>query len=114
MTKSAAVSARDSASTDAPSSAEDHGAGNRHQQQHARQLEREQIVLEERRRDRAHRIQLLQLLLVEITRHNQLLREFRAKNDHDLAEEAEPNETSRQLPAEASGVRQLRRVPEVQ
>jgi hypothetical protein len=44
--KSAAVSASDSASTDSPPSSENDGAGNRDEEQNARQLEGQQIILE--------------------------------------------------------------------
>src|SRR5436305_11604255 len=73
--KSAAVSARDSASIDRPPAREHYGSGNGDEQQHAGQLEGEQIILEEWCGDRSDGIQLRELLLVKIARHDQLLRE---------------------------------------
>src|SRR5205814_3894679 len=112
MMKSAAVRARDSASTDGPSAAEYHGAGNGDEQQYARQLESKEIVLEERRGHRSNRIQLLQLLFVEVAWDDELLRQLRAQDYHDLAEKAEANEASRQAPAHAVPISHARRRPE--
>src|SRR3954464_9403265 len=113
MTKSAAVNARDSASTDAPASAQYDGAGDGYEQQDARQLEGEEIVLEQRRGNGADGIQLGQLLLIEITRYDQLLRQLRAQDDHDLAEKANPDQPRGELPAEPPRIRQLRRMPKI-
>src|SRR6476619_5069545 len=92
MMKSAAVSARDSASTDSPPAAEHDCARNRDEQQNARQLEGQQILIEERLGDRAHRIQLVELLLIEIRRDDQRLGELGAQDHHDLAQQAKPDE----------------------
>src|SRR5690349_16352206 len=54
ITKSAAESASDSASTRIPPSPKHHRPRNRHEQENARQLEREQIFIEQRPRDRPH------------------------------------------------------------
>src|SRR4029079_926666 len=114
MMKSAAVSASDSASTDRPPTSENDRAGNCDEEEHAGQLKRQQIVLEKRRGDSSHRVQLRQLLLVEITGDDQLLRQLRAQDDPDLAEKAEADESGRQLPAESAGVRQLGGMPEIE
>src|SRR4029453_18713754 len=53
MVNSTAESASDSASTDSPPSPDDNGAGDGHEQENARQLEREQVVREERLGDPA-------------------------------------------------------------
>ena len=62
---SAAVSASDSASTGCPPPREHDRACNCDEEQDACQLEREQIVLEQRLSDRAYCVQLLKLLFVE-------------------------------------------------
>src|SRR5947208_16237473 len=98
MMKSAAVRASDSASTGGSPPSEYDGSGDRHEEKHARQLERQQIVLEERRRDSADGVQLLKLLSVELARNDQLLRKLGAADHHGLASPTEPNESGRQHP----------------
>src|SRR5437762_12998244 len=88
MMKSAAVRASDSASTDCSPSSEYHGADDGDEQQHARQFERQQVVLEQWRRDCSDGVQLLQLLLVEIAWHNQLLWQVLPQDDRYLAQHA--------------------------
>src|ERR1700694_5445657 len=114
MMNSAAVSASDSASTGCPPSRQHDRAGDRHQQQHARELECEQVIPEERLGDHSNRIQLLELLLVEVSRHYQLLREFGPSNDHDLTEQSKTDQSSGELPPFSSGVHHLGRMAEVE
>src|SRR4051812_8322142 len=114
MMKSAAVSARDSASTDGPPAPEHHRAGDGDEEQDAGELEGEQVVPEQWLRDRTDGVQLLQLLLVEITRHYQLLRQLRTENHHDLAQQAESDEPGGQLPTRTARGRQLRWMPEIE
>src|SRR2546423_11564260 len=116
MMKRTAVKKRDSASTDSPLSAptQHNGARNCDEEQHAGQLEREQVILEQRVGDYANRVQLLQLLLVEIPRHNELLWQLGAQNDQDLTEEPEADCAGGQFPPGATHVGDLRRMPEVE
>src|SRR5258706_11221035 len=114
MMKSAAVNASDSASTGCPPSSEDHGPGYRNQKQHARQLERQQIIPEQWLRDHAHRVQLLELLLVEVACNDQLRWKFCLGDDNDLAQQANSDERRRQLPPGATSISQLRWVPKIQ
>src|SRR5689334_23004081 len=116
MMKRTAVKKRDSASTGRPLSAptQHHGARDRDQEQHASELEREQVILEQRIGDYANCIQLLQLLLIEIPWHDELLWELRAQDDHDLAEQAESDCPGRELPPDPARVGDFRRMPEVE
>src|SRR4029079_5737692 len=63
IVNNAAESARDSASTrsSVSSTAKNHSAVNRHQQQHARQFKSEQIFVEQRSRDSSNRTEFLKL-----------------------------------------------------
>src|ERR1700693_5659361 len=88
MMNSAAVSASDSASTGRPPSSQDDRASDRYEEKHARQLEREQIVLEQRRGDRSDGVELLELLLVELSRHHELLWEVGADDGHHFTAKA--------------------------
>src|SRR5688572_10052833 len=90
--KSAAVSARDSASTGRPPSSQDDRTSDRHQQKHARQLEGEQVLSEQRFGDHAHGVQLLELLRIEVRRDHELRGKSGAQDDHDQAEKREPDE----------------------
>src|SRR5437763_15340420 len=65
ITKSAADSASDSASTRIPPSAKHNCAGNSDEQEHTRQLEREQILVEQWTRDRSDRAVFRQLVCRE-------------------------------------------------
>src|SRR3954464_5306322 len=114
MMKSAAVSASDSASTGGPPPAKYDGASDRHQQQNARELECQQIILEQGLGDGAHRIQLLELLLVEVARHDELLGQLGAEDHHDLAQEAKPDEPGGELPARPACVGELRWMAEIE
>src|SRR6266852_7595106 len=114
MMKRAAVRASDSASTGGPPSSEYHRARYRHEEQNARQLKRQQIVPEERLRYHAHGVQLLQLLLAEVGRHDELLRELGPDDHHHLAEKSEADQSGRELPPGAPDVRQLRWMPEIE
>src|SRR3982074_3446904 len=111
MMKSAAVRASDSASTGCPPSSEHDRSRYRHQKQHAGQLERQQIIPEQRLRDHAHRVQLLQLLLVEVAPDEQLRWKFCLGDDNDLAQEADSDERRGQLPPGAASISQLRWMP---
>src|SRR6266849_6161151 len=114
MMKRAAVRASDSASTGGPPSSEYHRARYRNKEEDARQLERQQIVPEERLRYHAHGVQLLQLLLAEVGRNDELLRELGPDDHHDLAEKSEAYHSGRQLPPGAPGVCKLRWMPEIE
>src|SRR5216117_2138507 len=114
MMNSAAVRASDSASTDGSPPSEYDGSGNRDKEKHARQLERQQIVLEERLRDHADGIQFLELLLVVTGGHDQLLRQLGANDHHDLAQQPESNEPSREPPSRTAQVSELRWMSEVE
>src|ERR1700704_3851228 len=81
--KSAAVSASDSASTCRPPPSQHHRARNRHEQQHARQLECEQVVLEQWLGDDSDGVELLKLLSVEVTGDHELRGKPGAGDDHD-------------------------------
>src|SRR6266566_1079802 len=85
MMKSAAVSASDSASTDYPPSTKHNGARDSDEQKYAGKLERQQIIREERLGNHPDGVELLQLLLVEITWNDELLRELGANDHHDRA-----------------------------
>src|SRR6267143_3816353 len=87
MMKRAAVSASDSASTGCPPPSQHDRAGDGYQQEHACELECEDVIPEERLGDSSNRVQLLQLLLVEVGRHDQLLGKFCPSDDHDLTEQ---------------------------
>src|SRR5437016_14577013 len=110
MMKSAAVSASDSASIDGSSTAEDDSTRDGDKEQNARQLEGKQIILEEGRGDRSYRVQLLQLLLVVVTGDNQLRRQLRPNDDHDLADQTQSDESRCELPTQPARVSQLGRV----
>src|SRR3954469_591739 len=116
MMNRAAVKKSDSASTGnpLPAATEHNRARDCHKQQHARQLERQQIVLEQRIRDYAHDIQLLQLLRVEVTRNYKLLWELGAQDDHDLAQQTETDQSRRQFPPGAAHVGDFRRMAEIE
>src|SRR6266550_2912606 len=107
MMNRAAVRASDSASTGGPPPSEYDCARYRDEEKDARQLERQQIIPEQRLCYHAHGVQLLQLLLAEVGRHDEPLRKLGPDDHHDLAEKSEPDESSRQLPPEPPGIRQL-------
>src|ERR1700737_4909182 len=108
MMKSAAVSASDSASTGCPPPRQHDGAGDRHQQEHACELEREDVIPEKRLGDDSNRVQLLELLFVEVGRPQQLLGQFGSSDDHDLTEQAKPDQTGSELPPLSPRGSQLR------
>src|SRR5689334_22310745 len=93
IVNSAAERKSDSASTDVPPAAEGDGADDGHEQHDGSQLEGEQVVLEQRLGDRAHRVALEQRALGEVGRHRELLRivdaQLRAdERQHREAEDA--------------------------
>src|SRR5712664_4672126 len=114
MMKSAAVSASDSASTGCPPPCQHDRAGDRDQQEHAGELECEDVIPEERLGDSSNGVQLLELLLVEIGRHDQLLRKFCPSDDHDLTEQPKADQTGGELPPFPSGGGQLGGMAEVE
>src|SRR5258705_5537239 len=99
MMKSAAVSASDSASTGCPPSSQNYRSRNGYEEQHTRQLEGKQIVLEQRFGDRSYGVELLKLLRVEVTGHDELFGKLGARDHHDLAQKSHPNQSRRQLPS---------------
>src|SRR5687768_10594690 len=102
MMKSAALSASDSASTGRPPSSQHYSSPHRDEEQHARQLERQQIIAEQRLCDTPDGVELLDLLLVEIRRHDQLLRQLGAGDHHDLGQKRQSDKARRKLPAGAA------------
>src|SRR5688572_13715838 len=87
IVKSAAVSASDSASTDRSPSSEHDRAGNRNEQQHTGELEGQQILVEQRLRDHANRIELLDLALIVSRRDDERGRDTAARDNHDFREQ---------------------------
>src|SRR3954467_2210592 len=107
MMNSAAVSASDSASTDGPPAAKNDGTSDGDEEQYARQLECQEVLVEQGLSDRANCIQLFELLLVEVGRDHQRFGQRRAQNHHDLAQQSKSNEAGDELPPLASCRRQL-------
>src|SRR6266513_4880514 len=107
MTNSAAVRTSDSASTRCPPPSKDDRAGDGDEQEHTRELECQQIVLEQWLGDHAHCVQLLQQLLVEVPRHDQLLWKPRPSDNHHFAQKSKPDKPSHKLPPSPARVSTL-------
>src|SRR5215213_702786 len=96
IVKSAAESASDSASTAVSLAAEDYSARDSNQQQNARELEREQVFIEQRSGDCAHRSQLFHLISREVGRHHIGRRHLAAAHHHDLGYHYNPDPNGKQ------------------
>src|SRR3954468_14626889 len=83
MVKSTADNARDSASIDASPAPEHDGADDGHEQENARQLEREQILIEERLGDTADGAEVANRVgIVAGTRNERLRQSFAGEHHH--------------------------------
>src|SRR5438477_5044091 len=107
MTNSAAVRTSDSASTRCPPPSKDDRTRDGNEEEHARELECQQIVLEQWLGDHAHCVQLLQLLLVEVPRHDQLLWKPRPGDYHHFAQKSKADKSSHELPPSAASISKL-------
>src|SRR5215207_2418491 len=88
-----AESASDSASIDVSPSAENDSACDCNEQQHARQLEREQVFIEEWPRHSTYCAVLCHLLGVEACRHGEFPRDRRAGYGAKLGNERNSNQS---------------------
>src|SRR5688572_972527 len=90
MVKSTADNASDSASIDASSpSADDDSTDDGHEQQDARQLEREEVLVEERLRDASYRTEGADGVRIVATARRERLGKPGGHERHDLGEECE-------------------------
>src|SRR5689334_8673719 len=111
---STADSASDSASIDLPPAPDDDSADDGDEQQDARQLEREQVLVEQRLRDAADRAEITNSLRVVASAGDERLRHSLAGERRHLRQEHDPEQCCDELAPLASHVGDLGRLPEVQ
>src|SRR4051812_3641422 len=108
MVNSTADSASDSASIDLSPASENHGADDGDEQQNARQLEREQVFIEERLCHTPDRAQCPHRFGIVSAAGREWLWKTLARECHDLCEQREPEQPGREaspLPSRVSDLR---------
>src|SRR5678816_331412 len=109
-----ADSASDSASIDLSPAPDHDSADDRDEQQNACQLERKQILVEQRLRHTAYRAEITNSLRVVSGARDERLRHALAGERGHLRQQCEPKERRCELPPLPSNVGDLGRLPEVQ
>src|SRR5487761_2696820 len=97
-----------------PPLAQDHGADDRGQQHHARDLERQQVLVEQRPGDRGDRALGGHLLGRVSGRQCERLGGGAVDQREQLGQQPEAHRAGGELPAERSGIGDRRRLPEVE